>query len=66
MLSDDDRYTALISPEILTRLEHIGIKDFYPPQWDALKVGLKGKNLIALDSIDGFTPQYVALSFGGD
>ena len=46
MLSDDDRYTALISPEILTRLEHIGIKDFYPPQWDALKVGLKGKNLI--------------------
>ena len=29
-------------------------------------VYLKGKNLVALDSIEKFTPQYVALSFGGD
>jgi coenzyme F420-reducing hydrogenase delta subunit len=29
-------------------------------------VYLKGKNLVGLDSIEGFTPQYVALSMGGD
>jgi coenzyme F420-reducing hydrogenase delta subunit len=29
-------------------------------------VYLKGKNLIALDSIDGFTPQYLAMNLGGD
>jgi hypothetical protein len=29
-------------------------------------VFLKGKNLISLDSIDGFTPQYKAMSIGGD
>jgi coenzyme F420-reducing hydrogenase delta subunit len=29
-------------------------------------VYLKGKNLISLDSIDGFTPRYLAMSIGGD
>jgi hypothetical protein len=29
-------------------------------------VFLKGKNLISLDSIEGFTPQYKAMSIGGD
>jgi coenzyme F420-reducing hydrogenase delta subunit len=29
-------------------------------------VYLKGKNLIALDSIEGITPRYLAMSFGGD
>jgi coenzyme F420-reducing hydrogenase delta subunit len=29
-------------------------------------VYLKGKNMISLDSIDGFTPRYLAMSIGGD
>lgn len=45
-LEQHTKYSKYISTAILQNLDKRGFKDFYPPQWQALKPGLKGKNLI--------------------
>jgi ATP-dependent DNA helicase len=46
MLQDNDTYKKLLHPDLLEFLSTRGIKDFYPPQLDALEKGLSGKNIV--------------------
>ena len=42
----EEKYSQFLHNEIITLLKNRKITQFYPPQWKAIKPGLKGKNLI--------------------